>query len=109
MDFRVGGIETARYRMNATTPFPGVELASYGVHLVIVPNRRIVVAATMTLGGNIISAALATFDLEPAQGGGTTKFVFTHQAAFFEGADGTEMRQRGWQSLLERLASDLAA
>ena len=31
------------------------------------------------------------------------------QAAFFEGADGAEMRKEGWRLLLERLATELMA
>ena len=107
MDFRVGGIETARYKMNATTPFPGVELSSTGVFHVIVPNQRIVSSATMSLGGNTISVALATFELVPAANG--TDLVFTHQAAFFEGADGPQMREQGWRAIFDRLAAHLAA
>ena len=38
---------------------------------------------------------------------GGTKLVFTHQAAFFEGADGPQMREMGWRYLLEALAPAL--
>lgn len=107
MDFRVGGIETARYKMNASTPFPGVELASTGIFHVIVTNERIVSSGTMSVGGKCISAALVTFELEPSDGG-CTKLIFTHQAAFFPGADGPAMREQGWRSLLERVATELA-
>src|SRR5689334_6438776 len=48
MDFRVGGVERARYRMNAKTPFPGVAISSEGTYQDIVPNRRVVVAQTMS-------------------------------------------------------------
>ena len=29
--------------------------------------------------------------------------VFTHQAAFFEGSDGPQMRKAGWEAILSRL------
>src|SRR5690242_18804465 len=63
MDFRVGGSETARYRLSDKTPFPGAALSSDGSFHDIVPNRRVVVASTMSLGGKHISTALATFEL----------------------------------------------
>ena len=34
--------------------------------------------------------------------------LFTDQAAFFEGADGAQMREQGWRSLLENLAKELS-
>ena len=104
-EFRVGGAERASYRMNASTPFPGTILASEGSHLDIVPNRRIVIASAMSLGGRAISAALCTFELLASESG--TTLIFTHQAAFFEGADGPKMREEGWQSLLSRLAAEV--
>jgi hypothetical protein len=42
----------------------------------------------------------------PTQQG--TDLIFTEQAAFFEGADGPEMREEGWHKLLEHLAKELA-
>lgn len=106
MDFRVGGREQTRYRMNEKTPFPGVILATEGTFLEISLNRRIVEAASMTIGGRTISAALATFELLPARAG--TNLVFTHQAAFFEGADGPKMREQGWRKLIENMAASLS-
>jgi hypothetical protein len=32
---------------------------------------------------------------------------FTHQAAFYEGADGPAMRRGGWEKLLDALATTL--
>jgi hypothetical protein len=45
-------------------------------------------------------------ELLPADRG--TDLIFTEQAAFFEGADGPQMRQEGWAKLLESLARELA-
>jgi uncharacterized protein YndB with AHSA1/START domain len=60
----------------------------------------------MTLGDHRISVSLVTFELLPADKG--TDLIFTHQAVFFEGADGPQMREGGWHSLFDRLATELA-
>jgi len=105
MDFRVGGNETTRKLMKPGTPFPGVALTNQTNYQDIVPNRRIVFAYTMTLGERRISASLATIELLPADSG--THLIFTEQAAFFEGADGPQIREQGWQHLLGRLDGEL--
>ena len=48
---------------------------------------------------------MATIELLPAGSG--TDLVFTHQGAYFEGADGPEMRKGGWESLLNKLVKEL--
>jgi uncharacterized protein YndB with AHSA1/START domain len=106
MDFRVGGQEYYRSRFKEGTPFPGVSLTSEGSYQEIVVNRCIVSAATMAIGDQRISAALLTIELLPTASG--TNLVCTHQAAFFEGADGPEMRKGGWQKLLDKLGSELS-
>lgn len=105
LDFRLGGAERLSFRINAG-PVAGAVFNTHGVHLDIVQNRRVVIAAAMAMGEKVISAALATFELVPAGAG--TKLVFTHQAAFFEGADGPELRQAGWVALLDALAKEFA-
>ena len=75
-------------------------------YLSIVPNSRVVFVSTMTIAENIISASLGTIELLPTAAG--TDLVFTHQGAFFEGADGPEMRQEGWNKLLDQLTAELA-
>jgi uncharacterized protein YndB with AHSA1/START domain len=106
MRFEVGGQETLSYRLNAGTAFPGMRLAHHGAFLDIVPEARIVAASTMEFGGKRISASLETFEFVAADGG--TRLVLTHQAVFFEGADGPQMRRQGWQQLLERVDTELA-
>jgi uncharacterized protein YndB with AHSA1/START domain len=105
-DFRVGGTEQFQYRFKEGTPFPGVALISEGSYQDIVPDRRIVTASTMTLGDRRISASLVTAEFLPTDLG--TDLILTHQAAFFEGADGPEMREAGWRKLLDKLANALA-
>ncbi len=106
MDFRVGGSERTLRRFKEGTPFPGVALTNHSNYQDIVPDRRIVIAYTMTLGDRRISASLATFEFLPSEKG--TDLVFTEQAAFFEGADGPQIREQGWRRLLEHLANALA-
>jgi uncharacterized protein YndB with AHSA1/START domain len=106
MDFRVGGQLRSSYRMNQGTPFPGAILTNHTNYLDVVPNRRIVIAYTMAFGEEPFSASLSTFELLPTENG--TTLVFTEQAAFFEGADGPQMREDGWRKLLDQLAAELA-
>jgi uncharacterized protein YndB with AHSA1/START domain len=106
LDFREGGVERAVSRFGPGSPFPGVALIAEAVHQDIRPGERIVQSQTMTLGDRRISAALITFQFEPAAD--AAKLALTHQAAFFEGSGGPDMRRDGWASLLDRLAEALA-
>jgi len=101
MDFRVGRTERSSFLVK------GMECVNDTVYLDIVPDRRIVLAYTMTLAGKRFSSSQATFELVPAEKG--TDLVFTEQGAFFEGADGPQMRQEGWTKLLESLAREVAS
>ena len=105
MDFRVGGVERSVYRFREGTPFPGVLLSNEGSFLDIQEGSRVVVASAMSMGGKRFSASLCTFELIPKDGG--TDLILTHQGAFFEGSDGPEMRQQGWNTLLNRLGAVL--
>src|SRR6476620_1712170 len=62
MDFRVGGQEHARFRFKAGTPLNGMTCRNDGSIQDIVPNRRLVLASTMTIGDNRISASLVTIE-----------------------------------------------
>jgi uncharacterized protein YndB with AHSA1/START domain len=106
MDFRVGGKEHWRYRFKKGTQFEGTALTNDTVYQDIVANRRVVIAYTMTMGDKRFSASLATFEFLPTDKG--TDLIFTEQAAFFEGADGPQIRQEGWRQLLEELGKELA-
>ena len=106
MDFRVGGEERTRYRFKEGTPFPGVLLVTDGSIQDIVPDRRMVIASTMTLGERRISSTLVTFELLKSEQG--TDLILTHQGAFYEGADGPKMREDGWRGLMDSLAAELA-
>jgi len=58
------------------------------------------------LGDKIFSASLVTFEFLPSETG--TDLIVTHQGAFFEGADGPEMREAGWRKLLDRLTHEFS-
>lgn len=104
MDFRVGGKERARFRFKEGTPLKGIACTNDTSYQDIVPNRRVVLASTMTVGEKCISASLATVEFLPSETG--TDLILTHQGVFFEGADGPEMREAGWRKLFERLAEE---
>jgi uncharacterized protein YndB with AHSA1/START domain len=101
MDFRVGGRERSSFRAQ------GVTCTNDTVYRDIVPDRRIVIAYTMTLGDHCISSSHATVEFLPT--GQETGLIFTEQAAFFERADGPQIREEGWRKLLEHLAKELAS
>jgi uncharacterized protein YndB with AHSA1/START domain len=105
LDFRVGGWERIRYRMKEGTPFPGAILGNDGCYLDIQPNRRIVVAYSMSFAEKPFSSSLATFEFLPVENG--TTLIFTDQGAYFENSDGPERRQHGWRELLDSLAKAL--
>ncbi|QBE61817.1 SRPBCC domain-containing protein [Pseudoduganella lutea] len=107
MAFEVGGRELARYRFKPGMPFAGVALESDGYFLDIVPQQRIVAAATMAMDGRRFSASLHTFEFF-SEGADSTRLVFTHQAMYGDGADGPELRRAGWQQLLGQLHAALA-
>ena len=107
MEFRVGGAERITSRFKAGSPFPGVGLTNEGTFLDIVPNTRIVTASRMLLGDRPISASLVTIELVSTDLG--TTLICTHQAAFFEGADGPQLREEGWRKLFDKLANELTS
>ncbi len=105
LDFRVNGGEQTTTIIGGG-PFKGTRLTNDSVYLDIVSNQRIVFAYTMTLGDKRISSSQAT--VEFLRDGRGTIMAFTEQAAFFEGADGPQMRQQGWKSLIGQLEKFLA-
>jgi uncharacterized protein YndB with AHSA1/START domain len=105
MDFRPGGSETLAYRLGANSPFPGALITNAESFQDIVPNQRIVTASAMSFEGRRFSVSLVTFEfLATAQG---CDLICTHQDAFFEGADGPDRREKGWQDILARLDKEL--
>jgi uncharacterized protein YndB with AHSA1/START domain len=107
MEFKVGGTERSSYRMGANSPIPGTVISNETKYMDIVPNRRIVIAYTMSMGERRFSSSQATFELVPSERG--TDLTFTEQGAYFEGSDGAKMRQDGWTQLLEHLEKGIDA
>jgi uncharacterized protein YndB with AHSA1/START domain len=100
VDFKVGGYERTRFRFQG-----GVPMRNDTTYHDIVPNERIVLAYTMTIGDNRISVSIATMEFKPAGNG--TRLMFTEQGAFLDGLDTTGPRQSGWGSLLDALDKEL--
>lgn len=105
MDFQVGGSERARI-LYKEGPIQGMIISNDIRYQDIVPNSRIVNTYNMTLGDKRISVSLVTLALVPTEAG--TDLILTHQGAYFEGADGPQMREQGWRHLLERLGKEMA-
>jgi len=106
LDFRVGGKELFRCLFKPGTPVSGLTCTNQTAYLNIVPNQRLVFNSAMSIEDNCISASLCTIELAPSGKG--TDLTCTFQGVFFEGADGPEIRQAGWNGLFEKLASELA-
>lgn len=100
MDFRVGGREISRFTFQGGPP-----MGNETIYLDIVPDQRIIIAYTMTVREQRLSVSLTTIELTPAGKG--TRLVYTEQAAFFDGADGTRDREQGCRELLDKLDEEL--
>jgi uncharacterized protein YndB with AHSA1/START domain len=105
LDFSVGGQERAELMITGG-PIAGKAVVNETSYQDIVPAQRIVTAYRMLLDGHCFSAALATIEL--AGDGAGTLLTLTHQGAYFDGADGPEMRKHGWETLLGKLAAEIA-
>lgn len=100
VDFRVGGYERSRFRFQGGAP-----ITNDTTYQDIVPNERIIIAYTMTIGGNPISSSLATMEFRKEGKG--TRLVFTEQDAFLDGHDNVAQREAGTRELLESLDREL--
>ena len=72
----------------------------------MIPSERIVFTYSMARDGVRFSISLASVELTPVDGG--TRLVFTEHGAYFDGADGVQMREQGWRDLLGKLDAYLA-
>jgi len=100
LDFRVGGREVCAFRYGDGPP-----MTFEAVFLDIVPDRRIVSAYAMTIGGQRISASQGTVEIRPDGEG--AHLTYTEQAAFLDGLDQAEQRKAGSIELQEALAREL--
>jgi uncharacterized protein YndB with AHSA1/START domain len=99
-NFRVGGLESSRFRFEDGPP-----ITNETVYQDIVPERRIVFVYAMTVGGKRISASLASVELFSSRKG--TRLVYTEQAQFFDGAEEPKQREMGCAELLDKLGEEL--
>jgi uncharacterized protein YndB with AHSA1/START domain len=108
LDFRVGGTERLKYQMKAGTPVAGMIITNESRYQDIVPERRIVTAATMDLGEKRILIALVTAEFLQTDEG--TDLILTHQGIYLSGANGLtpQMLEAGWRGLLDGLRTELA-
>lgn len=102
MDFRPGGFEVYRSRLE-----DGAPLAVDKVFLDIVTNARIVFAYSMTMGGRALSASLVTVEFTDAASGSMLKL--TEQLVYFDGHSDIEQRRRGTEEGLDRLLLEVDA
>lgn len=107
LDFRVGGAEQFRYRFKAGHPIAGSEINNESTYQDIVPEQRIVLTQKMSLNGKPVSVAVITLEFLPTDDG--TELVLTNQGTFINWPDAAKMVEFGWQTLLDRLGSDVAA
>jgi uncharacterized protein YndB with AHSA1/START domain len=105
MEFRVGGSERFRYRFKEGHPIAGSEIANESLYHDIAQDKHIVWASKMLLNGKPIVVMLAT--VEFVASGSGTNLVLTHQAAYIDWAQGPQMLEMGWRSLLDRLGKEL--
>lgn len=101
LDFHVGGREVSRGGGQ-----DGAEHLFDGRFLDIVPDRRIVFAFVMHVGGRKISASLGTVELTPDGDG--TRLTFNEQGVYF-GEDGWAEREEGTATGLDQLDAWLAS
>lgn len=105
-EFLEGGEQILKYKMASESPIPGAIIVNHARFQHIVPGERIVMASTMKMGERIFSSSQVTFELLPNKNG--TDLVITHQGAFFEGSDGPERREDGWNLLADNLVALVA-
>lgn len=105
MDFRVGGREVLVGKMKEGTPIAGSVLTWAQTYQDIAEGQRIVFSQTLDVGDRRISCAMITAEMRAAGAG--CKLVFTHQAVFIEPSDGPQMREYGWNVLLDALGGAL--
>ncbi len=105
LDFRSGGHERLSGRFAS-----GLDTVYEATFHVIDPQRRLVYAYDMRLGGAPHSVSLTTVEMRGDRG--TTRFRYTEQLVFLDGTDatkGTVSRKHGTNAHFERLAELLAA
>lgn len=108
LEFRVGGTEHLKYQLKAGTPVAGMIITNESRYQDIVPEQRIVTAATMDLGEKRIVISLITAEFLQTDKG--TDLILTHQGTYLSGPNGLtpQMLEAGWRKLLDTLAAVVA-
>jgi len=106
LDFTVDGRETLIGKMLPSTPVAGAVLKWTSAYCEIRTDSRIVFSQVVEMNGRRISCSLVTVEFLPADAGCLLRL--THQAAFFEGSDGPQIRKMGWHALLANLGNELS-
>lgn len=106
LDFSIGGQEVLVGKMLPSTPVAGAVLKWSSIYAEVKPDDRIVFSQVVEMNERRISCSLISVEFLPVDTGCQVRL--THQAAFFEGSDGPEMRKMGWQALLKQLGSQLS-
>ena len=108
LEFRVGGTERLKYKLKAGTPVAGMIISNESRYQDIVPEQRIVTAATMDLGEKRILIALVTAEFLRTDAG--TDLILTHQGTYLSGPSGLtpQMLEAGWRKLLDILSAVVA-
>lgn len=97
LDFRVGGREVSRGGGQG-----GAEHLFEGTYLDIVEGRRFVFAFVMHVGGEKLSASIASVEILPDGPG--ARLIFSEQGVYF-GQDGWAEREEGTNVGLDRLGA----
>lgn len=99
LDFRVGGHELVRARVN------GAAIEFESVYRDIVDNQRIVYSSTLSADRVLSTVSITTVLLE-AQGA-HTRLTLTEQGTFLDGHEQPQWRERGTAAQLAALATTL--
>lgn len=99
-NFTEGGRERSSFRYG-----DGPLMSNDTLYREILPQKRIVLTYTMTIGGKRVSDSLATIEFCPD--GPLTHLTYTEQAAFFDGTDRPADREAGFNELFDALDAEL--
>lgn len=98
--FEVGGGQMTRFSPDSEEFF-----VNRNCYHDIVPAARIVSSGSMARGAHTLFAGVLTVELEPAGSGCMLRLI--EQGVFLDGRDQPENHERGWLSMLEKLAQEL--
>jgi uncharacterized protein YndB with AHSA1/START domain len=100
--FQPGGEQVTRF-----TPGGGEVYLNRSRYHDILPAARIVSSGSMSRGSETLFVGVLTIELAPVDSGCLLRL--TEQGVFLDGLDQSENHERGWKTMLERLAHTLTA